>query len=104
MVVFRSASAFLPETSFVQACWAQAAAADAVELMAVVPTAEERVEAANARSAEGLAVAVPAHSGWALADCSAVLPAHDSARAVELAELWADGWEGEAEAASRHRT
>jgi hypothetical protein len=88
VVIVRSASVFLPETSSVQACWAQAAGAAAVTLMAVVPTAEECVEAANARSAEGFAGA--AHSGWVLADCSAVLPAHDSARAVELAGPWAD--------------
>ena len=58
--------------------------------MAVVPTAEECVEAANARSAEGFAVAVPVHSGWVLADCSAGLTADDPAWAVDLAGPWAD--------------
>ena len=56
-----------------------------------VPMEEDcaEVEAANARSAEEFAVAERAHSGWALADCSAVLPAHDSARAVGPAGPWA---------------
>ena len=59
-----------------------------------VPRAEDcaEVEAANARSTEEFAVAAPVYSGWAPADYSAVLPAHDSARAVDPAELWADDW------------
>ena len=50
------------------------------------------VEAANARSTKEFAVAAPVHSGWARADCSAVLPAQDSAPVGRPAELWADGW------------
>ena len=89
MAVFRSGSIFLPEASSVQVCWAQAAGAAAVALTAVVPTAEKRVEAANARSAEEFAVAARAHSGWAPADYSAALPAHDSTPAVDPTGPWA---------------
>jgi hypothetical protein len=63
VAAFRSGSIFLPETFSVQVCWAQAAGADAVALTPVVPTAENRVEAANARSAAELAIAAPVHSG-----------------------------------------
>jgi len=49
---------------------------------AVVQTEEQCVLAANARSAAELAAAVSAHSGWALADYSVGLRAHDSVPAV----------------------
>lgn len=47
--------------------------------------------AANARSAEELAGAESAHSGWAPADYSAGLPGHDSAPVGVPVALWAAG-------------
>lgn len=57
----------------------------------VFPQEEECAGAANARSVEESAIVEQAHSGWAQADCSAVLLENDSAPAVVPAGLWAVG-------------
>lgn len=94
MVASRFVLASRPATASVPACWARIAGAVIVAQPTSVPREEDcaEVEAANAHSTEEFAVVALVHSGEALADCSAVLPAHDSARAVDPAELWAVGW------------
>jgi len=86
--VSRSASVFLPETSFLPACSEQTARA--VVVVPVVPT-QPRVRAAQARSAAQSWAAELAPADWAPVDYSAGLRADDSARAVFPAALWAAG-------------
>src|ERR1700730_19050379 len=91
VAVSRSGSVVRPNASSLPASEARAASAAVAAVRAAFPQ-EGCVGAAYAHSEEESPAVAQAHSGWAQADCSAVLMADDWIPADYSAVLMADDW------------